>query len=357
MFTAPSTSDILKDLRNSVKSEVDGTDPWIWPNNLVPTLKAIAQALRSAYLRIQFVHEQAFVSTAKAEYLNFHGIQAGGLSRNPATYAQGEVNVETSANNVVIPDGTVLYRSDNVQYVTVGTTTIIRTGDPVNVRALESGALSNTDVGGVLSLVTPIGGTVSFTVADGGLIGGADEESDDSFRQRILYIKQNPPHGGSPAEYVEWAQTKVGVTRVFPMRATPQPGSATVYFMMDGLGNGVPSAANVADLQSILEALAPEDAEVIADAPDPVPIDITIEDLVPNTPSLRDAIVESIAAQFVRKAYPASLTQNSVFSKSWITQAIASTPKWRSSTVTVPAGNITLTTPGQIPILGVVSFA
>src|SRR5580765_2323307 len=175
MFTAPSVSDILKDLRNSVKSEVNDTDPWIWPNNLVPTLKAIAQALRAAYLRIQFVHEQAFVSTAKAEYLDFHGIQTGGLSRNPATYAQGELIVGLSAGAITIPDGTVLYRSDNTQYVTVGSSSIIRDGDTVTARALDSGERSNLDAGATLTPVIPVIGATSFTVSDSGLIGGADE--------------------------------------------------------------------------------------------------------------------------------------------------------------------------------------
>ena len=43
-----------------------------------------------------------------------------------------------------------------------------------------------------------------------------------------------------PPEYVEWAQTKNGVTRVFVQRATPVPGAVTVYFMMDNIGDGHP---------------------------------------------------------------------------------------------------------------------
>jgi uncharacterized phage protein gp47/JayE len=356
MFTAPTVAQILLDLRNTVRSEVPGTDPWSWPNNLVPTLKALAQALRSAYLRLQFIHEQAFVSTARAEYLDFHGIQTGGLSRNPAGYAQGKVTVGINVSRVTIPDGIALYRSDNIQFQTVGSTTLVRDGSLINVRALETGDRSNTDTGAILYPVIPIAGVTTLVVSDSGLIGGSDEESDDSFRQRILFIKQNPPHGGSPSEYQEWAQTKTGVTRVFPMRATPGPGSATIYFMMDGLGNGVPPAAHVADLQSILNELAPADADVIVSAPIPVPINITVSNLKPNTPTMRDAIASSIAAQFVRKAVPASITEPSVFSKSWITEAIASTPKWVSSMVTVPAGDVTLSTPGQLPILGTITW-
>lgn len=358
MFTAPTSSEILLDLRNSVKAEVEETDPWIWPNNLVPTLKALAQALRSAYLRMQFIHEQAFVSTAKAEYLDFHGIQTGGLSRNPATYAMGKVSVGLVDPSVfiTIPDSVSFYRSDNLRYVSVGKTKIIRDGDLINVRAEDTGFRYNSDEGTLLIPVVPISGASSFIVNEDGLLGGSEGESDDSFRQRILFLKQNPPHGGSPSEYVEWSQTKKGVTRVFPMRATPQPGSATIYFMMDGLGNGVPSAANVADLQNILNSLAPADADVQVKAPTPVAVNITISGLNPNTPAMRDAVSQSIAAQFIRKAYPATVTTPSVFPRAWITQAVASTPKWVSSLTTIPAGDVTLSTAGQLPIMGSVSF-
>lgn len=356
MYEPDSVTDILRDLRNSVKAELSDSRPWAFPNNLVPLLKAFAQAFRAVYLRIQFIHEQAFVITAQGEYLDYHGIQSGGLSRNPASFAQGTISI-VATPGVVIDDGSVLTRSDGQQFVAIGTDTVVTSPMLMTTRAVDPGAIANSDPGAPLVFVTPITGVTSVTVEDPGIIGGFDVESDESFRQRILFYKQNPPGGGKPSEYEEWCQTKLGVTRVFPMRATPQPGSATIYFMMDGIGTGIPTADDVAELQGILNVLAPEHVDVIVLAPVSDILDITISGLSPNTAVIRNRIVDEIKSAFLRKSKPASVTTPFVFSKSWITEAIASTPGWDKSNVTIPAGDTTVSTAGHILQPGTISFA
>ena len=355
MYTAPSTEQILADLRASVQAEVPGTDPWIWPNNLVPVLKAFGAAMRMGYLRLEYIHQQAFVTTADGDYLDWHGIQAGGLSRNPPSFAQGPATVEAALGTVVY-DGSIFARTDGQLFRSIGTTTAIAVPMRLSLRAEIAGELGNTDVGATLVPQSPILGLDFVTVDSGGLIGGRASESDDSFRQRILFHKSNPPHGGSPAEYVEWAQTKVGVTRVFVKRATPAPGAVTIYFMMDGIGTGMPSAPDVDQMQAVIEALAPADADVIVAAPTPQSVNITIADLVPDTAVMRDAIVNELKAMFLRRAEPASVTEPFMFSRSWIDEAVALAPKWQRSRITVPSTDVTVSTPGTIPILGTVTF-
>lgn len=352
----PTAAEILRDLRTSVQSEVLETDPWTWPNNLVPLLKALAQAIRALYLRIDWSLKQAFVSTATGEYLDYHGIQTGGLVRNPATKAHGNILAD-GILGTVITDGTVLMRSDGQLYTVIGTYTLITIPTSILIRANDTGEFANTDDGALLSPTTPVAGISTWTVDSSGIIGGLEQEADDSFRQRILYAKANPPHGGSPSEYEEWCQTKSGVTRVFPQRATPQPGSATIYFMMDGIGTGVPTDADVAEMLGILNQLAPEDADVQVKKVILDTVNITITDLVPDTPDMRNKIEDEIRAMFVRKAEPASAIVPFIFSKSWITEAISMAPKWRRSKVTVPADDITISTDGHIPVLGTITFA
>jgi uncharacterized phage protein gp47/JayE len=356
MYKAPQISDILVDLRSSVKAEVAGTDPWIWPNNLVPVLKAFAQAMRAGYLRLEFIHEQAFVTTARDDYLDYHGIQAGGLSRDPASYAQG-VLTGTVTLGTVIPDNVQFMRADGQYFAVVGTVTAIANPINVYVRAVVAGELGNTDPGAVLALVTPIPGVSTLAVDANGLLGGAEQESDDSFRQRILYYKQNPPHGGSPPEYIEWCQTKPGVTRVFVKRATPQPGSVTVYFMMDDIGNGIPTPADVSEMQSILNQLAPSDADVIVAAPNRQVVNVTVTGLVPDTPAMRDAVTDELKACFLRQPEPASVIQPFTFAKAWLDEAVSMAPGWRRHKITVPPDDIIYTTAGDIPVLGTITFA
>lgn len=349
-ISIPPLKDILHSLRQYVAAEVDRSDPWPVFNNLTPTLKAFAQVVRAAYLRMQFIFEQAFVTTATGEYLDYHGIQAGGLRRTEAGFAQGYLSVVATLGTV-IPDETVVSRSDGQLYMIIGTTTVVVSPALVFARAVEAGEIGNTDYGATFNPLVPIAGLTSITVDTNGLIGGTEEETDDSFRQRILFHKQNPPHGGSPSEYEEWASTKIGVTRVFPQRATPGPGSATIYFMMDGIGTGVPTTTDVDEMQDILEQFAPEDAEVIAAAPTTSTINIVITDLVPDTPLMREAVIDNIKSMFLDRAEPGP----GVFARDWISEAISGTPKWKRSRVTTPSGDTTMAA-GVLPILGTITF-
>jgi uncharacterized phage protein gp47/JayE len=356
-FEVPTPAQLSQTIRQDIRAEVADVDPWIWPNNLVPVIKAFAQALHAAYLRLEFVLEQAFVNTATAEYLDYHGIQVGGLARNPAGFAQGYTEVSTNVGTV-IPDGTVLVRSDGLLYQTVGTITATLPTSTVFVRAVEAGELGNLDDGGLLALQTPIlGVTSSFTVIDEGLVGGTEEETDDSFRQRILTYKQNPPAGGTPSEYITWGMTMPGVTRVFPQRATPQPGSVTVYFMMDGTGTGIPTAAQVTQMQALLDELGPADAEKIAAAPVAQAIDVEVTGLLPNTAVMQEAVREEIRAMFLQRAAPAPVGSGTfVFAKAWLEEACANAPRWQRSKITVPADDVTVTTDGAIPVPGTITF-
>ena len=150
MYTAPSTEEIIQDLRNSVQAEVAGTDPWIWPNNLVPVLKAFGQAMRMGYLRLEYIHQQAFVTTAAGDYLDWHGIQAGGLSRNPATFAQGPISSNAVLGTAVY-DGTQFARSDGqMLHQRRHHHRHHADAQPVRARAQTAGELANTDAGAPL---------------------------------------------------------------------------------------------------------------------------------------------------------------------------------------------------------------
>lgn len=356
MYTPPTASQILNDLRQSVRAELPATDPWITYNNLVPFLKAIAQGLRASYLRLGFIHQQAYVSSARGEYLDYHGIQTGGLARDPAQYSQGTV-IATGVLGSIVPDGTVLARSDGAMFTTVGTVTLVTVVANLYVVANDAGELGNTDDGASLSPQSTVPGVSSFIIGADGLIGGKEEESDDSFRQRILFLKQNPPHGGSPAEYIQWCQTKSGVTRVFVKRATPEPGSVTIYFMMDGIGTGIPNSTDVIDMQGILDQTAPADANVVVAAPSIQVVNVTVTGLVPDSADIRNKVVNEIKDMFVRRAEPASVTESFTFAKAWLDEAISMVPKWRRHVVTVPSADVVVTTPGAIPVLGTVTFA
>lgn len=350
MYEAPTLKELSAEIRAAFKAQVPGADAWVWPNSLYIIGKVFAGVMRAFYKRLEVLHLQARVPTASAEYLDLHGSDDG-LARNAATYAAGTCSFTTDLVNTV-PAGARLLRSDRVVFVT--DFEVVPTASPatVVVRAAEPGVLGNTDDGAVLTLETPISGVGDFTVDTNGLTGGVDRETDVSYRARILDRRRNPPHGGSPSEYIAWAREVAGVTRVFVHRATPAAGSVTVYVMMDEsiYADGVPSAAAIATVQAHLNVQAPANANVIAASPTPVPVNITISALSPNTARVRDAVKAELRRMFRRRA-----KVGEDFPLSWLSEAISIAAGENTHTITVPAADVSIAA-GEIAVPGAVSF-
>jgi len=112
----------------------------------------------------------------------------------------------------------------------------------------------------------------------------------------------------------------------------------------------------VAEMQALIETLAPSDANVIVAAPATQAINVDISGLIPDTAAVRDAVVAELKAMFMRRAEPASITENFVFARSWIDEAVAMAPKWERSSIVVPTANVVISTPGVLPVLGTVRF-
>lgn len=354
MFKAPPVDDISKALRAAARSLIPGTNPWIWPNNIGIALKVFAQALRGSYLRLEWMHRQAFALTSEAQYLDAHGIDVG-LTRVPASYAIGSLLV-FSDGTVTVPAGAVLRRTDGFEYTTQYDTTGTDLFS-IFVKASAPGRTGNAHPATPIEFVNPIAGVEDVVVWDYGIGAGADLENDESFRARILFRKRYPPLGGAPYEYIGWARTMSGVTRVFVQRATPGPGSVTILFMMDDSypSPGLPLAGDVGVLSYILQSKAPADAEIIVQIPTPVPVDITINGLDPDTVEVRDAVVAEIEAMFRRRAEPGNSAEDFIFSRSWISEAVSMAAGERSHTLVDPAADVACGD-GEIAIPGTIEF-
>lgn len=359
-YEPPSLADLSQTVRSAIRAELPDTDPFVWPNNTYVTAKVFAAALRSLYLRLQWIHRQARVVTADAEALELHGADIG-ITRDPPSQASGEVTV-TATVGTVIPDGSRLLRSDGVVFTTSGgdvTTTAATTR--IAVLAEEAGKDGNTAAAATFSFETPISGVTSVVVTSDAITGGDDTENDASLRARILDRKRNPPHGGSPAEYQEWSRQVESVTRVFVKRATPAAGSVTVLFMMDDTyADGIPSGADVATLQAHLESVSPANANIVVKAPTALTVDVEIADLEPDTTAVRDAIETELLAMFVRRAEPGVAGESFTFSRSWIGEAIAIATGEERHSLSSPVSDVVCVENSdgdcEIAVLGTVTY-
>lgn len=205
-----------------------------------------------------------------------------------ASNSYGSISVNGTG---FIPEGTLLKRCDGETYVTINDSNW--PSDPIVVRSLNTGVITNTVNGIELTFSTPILGiSTNAVVNDPGLTGGQEDETEDNLRRRVLACYRSRCQNGKAEDYVSWVSEYEGVTRVYPIGKANGPGTVKIFFMMDDTySNGIPAQGDVDIVQAMIDDLIPLGVCATVCAPNPLPIDITIN-TEPTTNSKRDEITD-----------------------------------------------------------------
>lgn len=176
------------------------------------------------------------------------------------------------------------------------------TSAPVSVQSLGFGKSKNLLPNARLTFSTPIVGVNSQAFVDfNELSGGADIETTEELRERLLERVQNPVAMFNVSAIVQQAKKVSGVTDVFVYEITPEPGAVTIYFVRGNDVSPIPSAAEVQTVKDEILKIKPAhtaDADVIVLAPTAVNQAFSFSFLSPNTTSMREAIDANLAALF-----------------------------------------------------------
>jgi uncharacterized phage protein gp47/JayE len=372
-YKLPSINDLVERSRSAFRSVLKGSDAWLWPNNVYVSAKVIGAMVFEAMGFLAYVQKQMFAFSAPdIESLGNHGIEFN-IPQNPAAPAEGVVIV-TDTGAVSIANGAILQRTDGVQFIVTTGGSIATAGSvSVSVIAAVDGKITNCNPGTNLSIVSGVTGTAPTAAVDSnGISLGADLEDIESWRARILFRKRNPPHGGSAADYVQWAGQVAGVSfyidrpTVYVERLWNGPGTVRVFpLMYDLYANGIPSPADVVRVQNYIETVRPAGARVTVAAPQAVPVNITISGLQPNTLDVQNAVLAELLDTFIRLSRVAGNDSNfgsmpylaypTSFSLSWIWQAVANATGEQRHVIVSPVADVALTA-GQMATLGTVTF-
>lgn len=353
-FTVPTLQEALENARARMRAELPGTDAAVWPNTNYVYSKVWAGMQWELYQYLSWISRQKFATTADGDQLDAHGAQFN-LSRNAAQSASGTVSL-TGTASYSVPSGTLLERSDGVQFEIVSDTVFNASGSATaTVRAVEVGTDGNT-VGSASLTTVEDANITAATVGTDGLGGGAEIEDDESYRARILLRMRYPPHGGAAHDYVFWALSISGVTRVWVDSNPYGPGTVGVWFMTDNsTTDGIPSATSVSEVTAYIESQRPVTANVSVAAPTAATIDVTINGI--GVPSLdTQALIENELKDVFRRAVQVSMP-NSLFTlrANLLWQAIARATGDSTHTVRIPASDISITA-GYVPVLGDVCY-
>jgi len=369
-YERPTLTNLRSGVAQDVAAALDGADPLLRFSNLNIMGTAQAGLANLHYGYLDWISLQSNPFTATDEYLEgWAGLI--GVIRIGATSASGSVTFSGTAG-AIIPAGTALVSGDGTAFTTTAAGAVATGATSVVVAATANadvtgltGAFGNVAVGVVMTIGQVIAGIQSTGAVSTAFTGGADIETNDSLRSRMLYEFQNPPQGGAQSDYIEWAKDVPGVTRAWCARNGYGAGTVVVYSMLDvvrAANGGFPQGTNGVSADEPRATAAAGDQLLVADyiydlqpvtalvysvAPAQNPIPFTIHGIPAVAQS---AISTAIAGVFLLSGVPGGTVP-----LAYIWSAIAAVSGVSDFVITSPAVDIA-NPAGALPTVGAITF-
>lgn len=302
-FTTPTLATLIDRISTDINTRLNGSDSRIWGGLLWVLARVWAAAVWGLYLFLAWCAEQMFPESAESDYLRAMAVRYG-LTPRAATSAAGNMSIYATAGTTLPASSIVRRKADNVEYKTDAAHVWAASRyEDVAVTAAVAGADGNADAGVLCEVVSPPAGVLAdCLVGTGGLTGGFDDETDDDLRLRLADRLAGVFTGGSTADYIAWAQEVPGVKNVwcYPEVNTTgaaEAGSVVVRFTVVDAGAGIiPSPAQVAAVQSYLDARRPATATLTVAAPVAAPCAFTLH-VEPNAGVAQAAVEAAVEAE------------------------------------------------------------
>lgn len=293
------TAEIYRDMKQTV---ADGTG--FTPNDggdMAIRLLAAAHELRALWEQTEYVLRQSMPQTAEGRGLEAHA-QMRGLERRAAVSAQGYISffvAAPAAEDRTIPQGTRCITDGLREFETLrdGVLYAGETECTVPAAATLAGAAGNVPAEAIKYMENaPIG--IEGCLNRSPFLGGADAESDDELRARVLSSYRRPSNGANAAFYEQQALDTPGVCAV---QVLPRArGIGTVDVVITG-ESGAPSQSLLDAVQERLDECREICVDVEVLAPTAVNVSVAAEIGVKsgyNAQSVCEAVETAIRAHF-----------------------------------------------------------
>lgn len=349
-FIRPTLTELIGRAQDDIDARLPGADSRVRRSTLGVVATTTMGAVHGLYGYLDYLADQILPDRADKEHLErWAGVFS--IGRKAATLSSGQVTV-TGANGAVIEAGAVLQRAQGVEYVVQVRAVIVAGTASLTVAARSAGAASAAEAGAKLSFVSPVAGVnASGVVAGAGLTGGANEESDDLLRERVLARIRQAPAGGARHDYQRWALEVPEVTRAWVYPGWAGVGTVGVAFVLDGRADPIPTAGDVAAVRIYLSERAPVTADLVVFAPTPDPVNFTISGLIPGDQATKAAVEAELRDLLIREGEPGGTTL-----LSHIREAISQAAGEIDHVPLLPNANVE-SAPGHLPVLGAVTWA
>jgi uncharacterized phage protein gp47/JayE len=345
-LTIPSQKSVIERIKATVRAHIPGADSWVFPNVLWIMATTVGGALWEIFARVRWFSDQAMPDTATDAILDRWAGSTLDIPRLAPTSATGLVTF-TGVAGTSIALGLLVNRADGAQYqVSVGG--LIGAAGTVSlpVVSVVPGLAQNTSPGALLTLSALDANITDLVVGAAGIGGGADLESDEDLRLRVLAQMRARNRYGALRDYEDWASEVPGVTRSW---ASASGVSVTVFFAMDYAypsAYGIPLASDAAVVQAYLmdPARKPVGSTVTAGILIPDALAVTISSVPTNLTGY--TTIRAQAETEINAYIRATAKPGSGFIDSQIRRVIDAVPDMPdAATPSVPTGT---GTPGRI---------
>lgn len=352
-FARPSLTDLITRIGGDLRGRLEVTGPLL-RRAMADVLSSVwAGAVHGLYGYLDWVTRQLFGDIDDDDQL-LRKAKLYGITPVPAGFASGNVTA-TGVNGTQILTGTIIKLDAVTSYRVTTGQTISGGVATCPVTAVIAGAAANLPAATALTFESPPAGVQSAcVVATGGITNGVDQELVSALRVRFLEHLRNPPTGGSAEDYIEFAKSVPGVTRVWVFPRELGLGTVVVRFVRDLDLSIFPDGSAVAAVQAAENAGRPITAAVTVAAPTALAVAFTLH-IVPDTADTRAAVSAELADLLTRVGEPGDGVSRGKILLSVIRTTIGVAAGVSDYTLTVPAADV-VPGVGQLPVLGTITF-
>jgi hypothetical protein len=193
--------------------------------------ETLANIIFSVGANTEAVVDELFWDTATGVDLDKKA-EMFGISRRPAGKSSGYVIFQTSITTKVMTGAILSDAFGNKLAVVNGGT--YKDGDKILVNSVLTGEGANIAPGTTITWSTPpVYASKNCIVDDLGITNGVDEETDQSLRDRIIYLLANPAASGNPPYIIKLATNSVAEVESAYVYPAPE-GKSTCHVALIG---------------------------------------------------------------------------------------------------------------------------
>jgi uncharacterized phage protein gp47/JayE len=323
----PTTLELSNTIVGAIEAQIGQTASFL-PKSFIRVLaKVLAATFITLYKYIGFMGLQLFVRTASGAETVINGktiiplVEWGRLIGigDPLKATAAELSIDVTVENQVgnLPSGSQLLGATNgVTYLTIGAVLLNAPTVPVTVRAVADpngsggvGVIGNLGPGEILNFANPLPNVARETTVTAQTVTGADAETTESYRQRVIDRFQRRPQGGAYADYAIWGEEVAGIANVYPY--TGDPGEVDVFVESATEVDGIPTQAQLDAVfdsieldQSGLASRRPANAFVNVLPITRLSFDVTVVGLTGNDLATLQADITTAVEEYFLQAEP-----------------------------------------------------